>query len=80
MLKNFIFSIDIRHFGCYNTPMNNSTEDKKIYFGSGGIKESELATFDAASPWKAMGLEAASPFVLHFHCGQVTISAIFGRI
>lgn len=32
--------------------MNNSTEDKKIYFGSGGIKESELATFDAASPWK----------------------------
>lgn len=31
--------------------MDNTT-DKKIYYGSGGIAESALATFDAASPWK----------------------------
>ena len=35
---------------------------------------------DAASPWKAMGLEAASHFAQHFHCGQVTNPRIFGRI
>jgi hypothetical protein len=35
---------------------------------------------EAASPWKEMGLEAASPFVQHFHRAQMTISAIFGRI
>ena len=54
-------------------------EAMHTYFYDGWqlIKETRQ---DAASPWKAMGLEAASPFVLHFHCGQVTISAIFGRI
>ena len=35
--------------------MNNST-DKKIYYGTAGIEESSVATFDAASPWKSADL------------------------
>ncbi len=39
-------------FGCYNTLME-STINKKIYYGYSSIDESDLATFEAASPWKS---------------------------
>ena len=71
MLKNFILGIDIGRFGCYNTLMDNTT-DKKIYYGTSGIEESNAATFDAASPWKNANGEYQ--FEGRFNQGVVSIN------